>query len=52
MGRLTRWIAHRFVIVGGDVECRLELSDHIGNTHSFEVHEIGDDEERACVLTG
>jgi len=52
MGRFARWATHRFVIVDGDVECCLELSDHIGNAHSFEIDEIRDDEECACVLTG
>lgn len=52
MGRFARWITHHFVIVDGDVQCCLKLSDHVGNAHSFEVYEIGNDEERACVLTG
>jgi len=42
---------HRFVRIDGDVERRLELSDHTGDEPSLKVDKIGDDEERARVLT-
>lgn len=51
VGRFASWITHRFVIVDDDVECCLELSDRIGNAYSFDVYEIGDNKECACILT-
>jgi len=43
-------LTHSFVIIDGDVERGLELSDHIRNAHSLKVYEIRDDEKCACVL--
>lgn len=45
-------LTHSFVIIDGDIECGLELSDHIRNAHSLKVYKIRDDEKCACVLIG
>lgn len=49
--RRQGWTTHCFVVIDGDVECCLELRDHIRNAHSLEVYDIRDDEECARVLT-